>query len=133
MRATSLLLALTLGLAGCASSGNYEAASAALNVGDLMRAERLYAKAIRDGEHLGRSWLGLGNVFYQQRRHVEAVNAWQVAARWGEVAAHKKLAALGVSIPEADLQVAAGTSSQVPAGEGVVANGAAAFEAEASK
>lgn len=108
MRVHLLLLALVFGLGGCAGTARFDAATVAVRDGDFMRAERLYYMAIREGNQVGLSWLGLGTVFQHQKRYLEASHAWKMSARWGEPAARAILATMGAPVPVADLFVAAG-------------------------
>jgi hypothetical protein len=96
------LFAVLLLLAGCASgpSPHYLGAQA-LRQGDLPTAERHLRQAVSQGE--SSAWNDLGVVYGRQGRIQLAVDAFKMAARYGDPMGKENLARHNLPIPPADL------------------------------
>ena len=94
-------LALVVVLAGCASA--YNDGVAAANRRDWKTAERLYEQAIRNGDNVGMAWNNLGVVYLNTGRQAAGVQAYRMAARYGDAVAQGNLARMGESVPPPDL------------------------------
>lgn len=101
------LLVLVLLLAGCATAQSLGRAS--LDRGDLKGAERQLTQSIRQGDTS--AWNDLGVTYHRQGRIQEAIDAFNMGARYGDPTARANLARNKLPIPPADLASAPRSSS----------------------
>lgn len=99
LRTFIVLVATIAVLAGCASTT--EMGLTTLNSGNLDAAERLFKRAIDEGEPTG--WNNLGVVYMRRGLRERAIQHFTVAARYGVPIAQRNLAELGQPVPSVDL------------------------------
>lgn len=87
-------------LFGCAASPR-QLGSEALTRGDLRTAEQQLTIAARQGS--GATWNDLGNLYHRQGKIQQAIDAFNMGARYGDPTARANLARNKLPIPPADL------------------------------
>lgn len=95
--ATAFLIALT----GCASI--YNDGTKASEAGNWPLAEKLLIQAIHEGDNVPGAWNNLGVVYQRTGRLPQAIQAYTIAARYGDSVAQQNLVALGKPVPPTDL------------------------------
>jgi TPR repeat protein len=74
-----------------------------LNAGNLDAAERLFTRAIQEGDPYG--WNNLGVIHHRRNQIDQAIAYYTVAARYGIPTAQQNLVILGQPVPPVDLSV----------------------------